>query len=130
LGTGSKPLTRLHELTPTQPPCSILPALNHMKLPYNRPRLIEIHDQPWCPAPIRQHVQSVLTFLWLHRIPPFQSKAPYEPAADLLEQLLREIEEDESGSGASGTSGKGRLRVVDCCSGAGGPMPRIERRVK
>lgn len=97
-----------------------------MQLPYNRPRLLEVHDQPWCPVEIRQHIQAILTFLWTQRIPLFQAKAPYERAAQALEDVVREIEDRD----AAGEEKTGRLRVVDCCSGAGGPMPSIERRVK
>lgn len=103
-----------------------------MQLPYRRPRLLEFHDQPWCPPVLRQHIQALLTLLWVHRIPPFQSRAPYELASDHLEQVVREIEDSHGSSSPAEKSNapRGRIRVVDCCSGAGGPMPSIERRVK
>ncbi|WVQ94729.1 hypothetical protein IAU59_001809 [Kwoniella sp. CBS 9459] len=68
-----------------------------MKLPYNRPWLLEIADHPSCPPTIREGVQNLLTFMWVNRIPPFQRRAPYVGACDVLERILREIElEDEA----------------------------------
>lgn len=92
-----------------------------MHLPWSRPRLFELADQTLCPSPVRQAVQSTLTYLWTHRIPPFQSQALYERVAEILEQLIDELQVHDEELG---------LRIVDCCSGGGGPMPAIERRVK
>lgn len=94
-----------------------------MHLPWTRPRLFELADQPFCPSPVRQAVQANLTFLWTHRIPPFQIRAPYERVAEILAELVCDIEDQDE----DGTSG---LRIVDCCSGGGGPMPAIEKRLK
>ena len=96
-----------------------------MKLPYGRPHLFEFHDQPWCPPSITAQAQAILTFLWTHRIWPFQSRAPYEGAADLLADLIQELEYDNGGE-----KGKRKLKVVDCCSGAGGPIPMVESEIK
>ncbi len=96
-----------------------------MELPYNRPRFIEIHEQSWCPAFIRQAVQNMLTHMWTHRIPPFEKLAPYEAVADILERVCDQVEEEDDISDE-----KRPLGIVDCCSGAGGPMPVIERRLK
>jgi hypothetical protein len=108
-----------------------------VQLPYIRPRLFEIADQPWCPVPIRQQVHQILTFLWLHRIPPFQSRAPYEIVSEVLERVVREVEEEDAareGSEVGHPNGDGEkqggLKVLDFCSGAGGPMPSVERRLK
>ena len=84
-----------------------------MKLPYNRPRLIELTDLPIPPA-IRDPIHDILTFLWLHRIWPLQPQAPYIALSDLLERM---IEDDDA-------------EVIDFCSGAGGPIPYVERRIK
>ncbi|WVR03893.1 hypothetical protein IAU60_000892 [Kwoniella sp. DSM 27419] len=135
-----------------------------MKLPYNRPWLLELADHPSCPPTIREGVQNMLTFMWTHRVPPFQSKAPYLAASDVLERVLRDVEEDlaraEAGAeaeaeadeklseassstsestvvaGARAGAGAGgmrkeedRLTVVDFCSGAGGPVGHVERRI-
>jgi len=108
-----------------------------MQLPYRRPRFIEVHDQEWCPPWMRDHLTGMLTYLWNHRIPPFQPQAPYQLAATALEGMINEIE--ATPVRASGDPEKdaeadrqrcGGLRVVDCCSGAGGPMPLIERQLK
>lgn len=92
-----------------------------MHLPWSRPRLFELADQPLCPSLVRQAVQSTLTFLWTHRIPPFQSQALYERVAEILEELVDELQLQDEELG---------LRIVDCCSGGGGPMPAIEGRIK
>ena len=98
-----------------------------MHLPYKRPRLIEIHEQPWCPPTLRRPIQDMLTFMWTHRIRPFQSRAPYEAVADILEGIYDEIESEDK---VLGDESESRLGIVDCCSGAGGPMPMVERAIK
>ncbi|WWC60244.1 uncharacterized protein I303_102810 [Kwoniella dejecticola CBS 10117] len=141
-----------------------------MRLPYNRPWLIELSDHPACPPSIREGVQKMLTFMWLNRIIPFQAQAPYVLAADVLERVINEIEaEDEqqdqrernrqvdrAGDQVEGKTikptyadvvangdGNGeedqtkskrkaareQLKIVDFCSGAGGPVKKIERKI-
>lgn len=104
-----------------------------IELPYIRPRLFEIADQPWCPVVVRQQVHQMLTFLWLHRIRPFQTKAPYELVSEVLQRVIGEIETEDS-EGSQGHSRDGEkndaLKVIDFCSGAGGPMPSVERSLK
>ena len=102
-----------------------------MKLPYNRPRFIELHEQSWLPAYIRQPIQTMLTAVWITRFPILQSLAPFEAVSDVLERIINEIEEEDERFGEEdGTDDVGGLRIVDCCSGAGGPMPAIEKRLK
>lgn len=108
-----------------------------VQLPYIRPRLFEIADQPWCPVPIRQQVHQILTFLWLNRIRPFQTRAPYEIVSEVLERVVREVEEedaarDAAAAGYANGNGEKRseLKVLDFCSGAGGPMPSVEQTLK
>lgn len=105
-----------------------------MQLPYNRPRLIEIADQTWCPPFIRRATQDQLTWLWTHRIPFFQSAAPYLGVVDILERVIRELEleDDEAGDWTTGNEliKKQPLRIVDCCSGSGGPLPLVELHLK
>lgn len=81
----------------------------------------------------------MLTAAWTIRFPVLQQLAPYQAVADTLEQIVEGLEEDdrEGGEGMdhSGGSGSGStmddgVKVVDCCSGAGGPMPAIEKRIK
>jgi hypothetical protein len=64
--------------------------------------LIEIAEQPWCPAPIRDGVTDYLQFV-------IDRARPYAPAVDVLAETL----EDE-GAG-------GEVPILDLCSGAGGP---------
>jgi hypothetical protein len=68
-------------------------------------RLFEIHDQPWFPQFLRdQFVDGLQLILDITNI--------YEPIARLLRRRL-----DECGS----------ERVLDLCSGAGGPWPSLAR---
>ncbi len=106
-------------------------------IPYARPRLIEFHEQPWFPSFLRQPIQNMLTAVWITRFPIFQKLAPYEAVSDVLEKVVDELEWEDrlpllDGEGFGSGSGKwrGRMRIVDCCSGAGGPMPTIEKRLK
>jgi hypothetical protein len=92
---------------------------------YWRPWLFEFHDQTWFSPELRQHIQNLLAFLWTHQILPFQTKAPYVRATAVLERVIEEIEEEDRMYHEDKP-----LRIVDCCSGAGGPMPAIERTLK
>ncbi|KAJ9109356.1 hypothetical protein QFC21_000686 [Naganishia friedmannii] len=92
-----------------------------MTNPYARPRLIEFHEQPYTPPAIRRPVQDMLTFAWTHRVWPLQHTSPAVLAGQVLERVLRRI------GGKQGEEDK--VAVVDFCSGAGGPIPTIERVV-
>jgi hypothetical protein len=87
--------------------------------PHARSRLIEFHEQPYTPPAIRRPVQDMLTFAWTHRVWPLQHTSPAVLAGRVLESVLGRI----------GDEGK-PVAVVDFCSGAGGPIPTIERVVK
>ncbi|ODN80677.1 hypothetical protein L202_02851 [Cryptococcus amylolentus CBS 6039] len=93
-----------------------------MPLPYGRPWLLEISDQPWCPPYLRDPVRDMLTFLWTHRVPPFQHRAPYEGAVEVLNQVVDEIETYDRDNGIRGET----MRIVDFGSGAGGPVRKVE----
>ena len=68
-------------------------------------RLFEIHDQPWFPQFLRdQFVDGLQMILDVTNI--------YEPIAQLLRKRLEEC---------------GSERVLDLCSGAGGPWPFLAR---
>lgn len=73
--------------------------------------LPEIEDQPWCPEWLR-----AATTGYLQRA--IALSRPYAPAAPVIADLLREA---------------GAARVVDLCSGAGGPWrdlrPAVEREL-
>lgn len=64
-----------------------------------RPRLFEWEDQPWLPARLR---------CWLTDLLRLEVGEVYRPAAPLLEVWLRRC---------------GCTRVIDLCSGSGGPWP-------
>ena len=72
-----------------------------------RLHLIEIEDQSWCPAVIRDGITDYLQFA-------LNAAKPYRATAPRLAALLRE----------SGTS-----EVVDLCSGAGGPWATLSREL-
>lgn len=77
-----------------------------------RLHLMEIHDQPWCPAEIRDGATDCLRAIggWLQQ---------YRAAVPLLERAL----------GATGSK-----QIVDLCSGGAGPWlhigPQLQRRLK
>jgi hypothetical protein len=96
-----------------------------MPLPYNRPRLIEMHETEICPPILRQPIQALLTMFWTTQVKPFQTKAPYEAVVEILEDVIQDIEKSSSSD-----EKRTDVRVVDCCSGAGGPMPLIEKEIK
>lgn len=88
------------------------------------PHLFEIADQHFCPPVVRQQVHAILTFLWSHRIWPFQSQAPYEIVAEVLAKVVQDVQNE------SEEEKSGDVRIVGFCSGAGGPMPYVERELK
>ncbi|KAL0242359.1 hypothetical protein I308_105988 [Cryptococcus tetragattii IND107] len=96
-----------------------------MPLPYNRPWLMEIADQQWCPPYLRIPAYEMLAYIWTHRIPIFQSKSPYERAAQVLERIIESVNSEDGRLG--GSLRNGDVRVVDFGSGAGGPLRKIER---
>ena len=72
-----------------------------------RLHLVELHDLPWCPPSLRDALTDFLAFsLNLARA--------YEPAGPLLGRAVARARAD---------------RVIDLCSGAGGPWDRLARTV-
>lgn len=72
-----------------------------------RVHLVEIHDQPWCPRSLRDALTDFLGFtLRLGR--------SYGPIVPLLRAAVARA---------------GATRIVDLCSGAGGPWPVLWRDV-
>ena len=68
-----------------------------------RMHLIELHEEPWCPAPLRSGLRGLLQQI--------ASRLPgYEAVADVLLDALQR----------SGTT-----EVLDLCAGAGGPWVRL-----
>ena len=75
---------------------------------FQRRQLIEIHEQPWCPRSLRDGVTDALQL--------FTSVGkPFAPLEERLAEAIRK-------SGAS--------RVIDLCSGAGGPWLQLAHRVQ
>lgn len=70
-----------------------------------RLHLLEIEDQPWCPAPIRDAGTDFLRTA-------LRVGNNYGPVVPRLREALRRT---------------GARRVVDLCSGGGGPWPRLVR---
>jgi hypothetical protein len=68
-------------------------------------RLFEIHEQPWFPQFLRDQFVDELQMI-------LESTNAYQPIAHLLRKRLEEC---------------GSERVVDLCSGAGGPWPFLMR---
>src|SRR5207237_8933291 len=72
-----------------------------------RRQLFELHDLPWCPPSLRDALTDFLAFsLNLARM--------YDPAGPLLRRAIART---------------GARRVVDLCSGAGGPWSRLAAAV-
>ncbi len=91
-----------------------------------RSRLIEIHEQPWTPACIRQPIQECLSLAWTLRFWPVQRRSPAEVAVEVLEEVVQRV----GGRGEGEAEDEEPMRIVDFCSGAGGPVPTIERMIK
>ena len=68
-----------------------------------RLHLAEIEDQSWCPRPVRDAATDYLEFM-------IRLGNAYAPVAPLLREALRRT---------------GARRIVDLCSGGGGPWPRL-----
>src|ERR1700736_1762647 len=68
-------------------------------------RLFEIHEQPWFPQFLRDQFVDGLQMI-------LEVTNTYQPIAQLLRKRLEECGSD---------------RVVDLCSGAGGPWPSLVR---
>jgi hypothetical protein len=71
-------------------------------------RLFEIHEQPWFPQFLRDQFVDGLQMI-------LEVTNTYQPIAQLLRKRLEEC---------------GSERVVDLCSGAGGPWPSLVRHFK
>ena len=74
----------------------------------NRLQLVEIEDLPWCPRFLRDAATDYLRFV-------FELTHQYKPVGDVLRSLLRR---------------HGGRRIVDLCSGAGGPWESLASQVQ
>jgi hypothetical protein len=68
-----------------------------------RLHLVEIHDLPWCPPSLRDALTDFLSFF-------ANTGGAYDPAGAMLRAAIART---------------GARRVIDLCSGAGGPWPRL-----
>lgn len=80
-----------------------------------RRQLIEIEDESWCPAALRDGLTDYLQFI-------ADRAEPYAAAAPLLADALRDA---ASEAGAAGEP----VPVLDLASGAGGPWRRLAGRL-
>ena len=80
-----------------------------------RRQLIEIEDQSWCPAAVRDGLTDYLQFI-------SDRTEPYAAAARLLADALRVPTDDRANQVPA--------PVVDLGSGAGGPWRRLVRRLR
>lgn len=76
-----------------------------MKIP--RLHLVELHDLAWFPASIREYLTNSLAFFWALQLPGGRSGA--RVASEVLVRLV----------------GQGGARIVDLCSGGGGPVAAL-----
>jgi hypothetical protein len=73
---------------------------------------------PSVPFLIKQCAQNTLEKHWTQRIPVLQQRAPAELAADVINEVFAAVEGDD------------RWKVIDFCSGSGGPTPFIEQHLQ
>nr|OQO28895.1 hypothetical protein B0A51_03222 [Rachicladosporium sp. CCFEE 5018] len=92
--------------------------LPHLRLPGTRWHLFEICDLPLPPF-LQSALQETLTTQWTTRLPYLQTVPPATHAAKLVAELLTSL---------TSTSGP-NWKVIDFCSGSGGPTPFIELTV-
>ncbi|KAF4552108.1 Hypothetical protein D9617_11g009570 [Elsinoe fawcettii] len=92
--------------------------LLNLKFPYR------LHLFEWCdlwiiPIAIKHHCQVTLTAQWHFRLPILQTDPPTHHATQLLTQILSNINDSTTTP----------YTIIDFCSGAGGPLPAIERQI-
>ncbi|HXF61211.1 MAG TPA: hypothetical protein VNK95_06320 [Caldilineaceae bacterium] len=76
-----------------------------------RLHLLEIHEQPWCPQPVRDGATDCLNLL-----------------ANLAQQYAFVAPKLRQALAAAGRNGAPIRRIVDLCSGGGGPWLTLHRR--
>lgn len=82
-------------------------ASRDLMFSWSRRHLLEIHEQPWCPAAIRDGATDYLRFI-----------AAFARQYRYVVPLLRR-----------GLLASGSERIVDLCSGGGGPWPQLQREL-
>jgi hypothetical protein len=81
------------------------------------------------PFLIKQCAQNTLTKHWTTRIPLLQPQSPAELASAVILEVFRVIESSEGGPNHNNNNDNNSWKVVDFCSGSGGPIPHIEKHV-
>ncbi|KAF2220934.1 hypothetical protein BDZ85DRAFT_22067 [Elsinoe ampelina] len=90
----------------------------NLKFPY-RLHLFEWCDLWYVPTTIKHHCQLTFTAQWHHRLPLLQSHPPTHHATHLITQILSNMTDSSTTP----------YTIIDFCSGAGGPLPAIERTI-
>jgi hypothetical protein len=80
-----------------------------------RVQFIELHEQAWFPAWLRDDVTDALQF-------GFNLLRAYEPIVPLLQNVIN--------STGNGTNGRQSISIVDMCSGGGGPWLDLSRQLR
>ena len=83
---------------------------------------IEIHDQAWCPSVIRTSVVDTLRRGWTLPMLPLAVRKHVAPVYTLAPVLKSIVDKTTTADSSSGSR-----RIVDLCSGMGGPMVEIAR---
>ena len=108
------------------------------------------------PFLVKQCAQNTLEKHWTQRIPLLQARAPAELAAEVIDQVFAAIERSGNSSGRSkgkdndkgktkpvirssssssakegkSSNANANWKVIDFCSGSGGPTPSIEQHLQ
>lgn len=89
-----------------------------------RVQFIELHEQPWFPASLRDDVTDAVQF-------GFNLLKAYEPVAPLLQSMIDWTGSETNNRPASDRQGSdGRDSIVDMCSGGGGPWLELSRTLR
>jgi len=82
------------------------------------------------PFLVKQCAQNTLTKHWTTRIPLLQTQSPAELASAVILDVFRALESSSpSTSPKAQQENNNEWKVVDFCSGSGGPIPHIEKHV-
>ncbi|RMY49489.1 hypothetical protein D0864_14712 [Hortaea werneckii] len=97
---------------------ALVDAVN-VKVPGGRWQLFEFCDLRIVPDAVKHCAQNMLTAQWTKRLPILQTRPPAALASEAIANALDSIKDADQSD----------WTVIDFCSGAGGPVPLIERLV-